>query len=202
LLGFWVIATTGAALLSAGVGKRWYRLPAGFWGMVIAHAGLGLFIIGVSTVKNASVETDLALGIGERTEVAGFELTFNQLRAGITGVNYDAIEGEFEIRRGGHAVATLLPQKRIYRGQDAAMTEAAIDGRWSRDLFLALGEDLGGGRWSIRFLYKPMIRFIWVGALIIALGGFIASVDRRYRASASVYERSKPVIAAAASRSS
>ena len=78
-------------------------------------------------------------------------------------------------------VATLHPQKRIYRVRTMPMTEAGIEVDWNRDLFVAMGDDLGAGAWSVRVQYKPMVRFIWLGALVMALGGFIAITDRRYR---------------------
>jgi cytochrome c-type biogenesis protein CcmF len=78
-------------------------------------------------------------------------------------------------------VATLHPQKRVYRVQKSPMTESGIEVDWNRDLFVAMGDDLGAGAWSVRVQYKPMVRFIWLGALVMALGGLIAISDRRYR---------------------
>ena len=97
------------------------------------------------------------------------------------GPNFDAIEGVVTIRQSGSIVTTLYPQKRYYRVQTSPMTEAGIDAGWRRDLFVALGDDLGEGSWSVRIQYKPLVRFIWLGALIMALGALIAISDRRYR---------------------
>jgi len=99
----------------------------------------------------------------------------------VQGPNYRAIEGEIVVTRQGEQVAVLHPQKRVYRVQQNPMTEAGIDGAWNRDLFVAMGESLGNGAWSMRLQYKPMVRFIWLGAFVIALGGLIAACDRRYR---------------------
>jgi len=85
------------------------------------------------------------------------------------------------VTRDGHPVATLHPQKRVYRVQTMPMTESGIEVDWNRDLFVAMGDDLGAGAWSVRVQYKPMVRYIWLGALIMALGGIIAITDRRYR---------------------
>ena len=87
----------------------------------------------------------------------------------------------------------LHPQKRVYRVQTNPMTEAGIDAQWRRDLFVAMGEDLGNGVWSLRIQYKPLVRFIWLGAVIMALGGFIGVLDRRYRVKAAA-----PAVAGAA----
>lgn len=181
-LGTWVIISTLAGLYYAVVLNRGRAaLPAAFFGMSVSHIGIGLFILGVTITSNSSVEMDRGMRVGERVEIAGYEMAFTELRTNISGPNYDAIEGVFEVYRSGQLIATLFPQKRIYTGQENAMTEAAIDAKWTRDLFVALGEDLGSGRWSVRLLYKPMIRFIWFGALVMALGAIIAGADRRYR---------------------
>ena len=92
--------------------------------------------------------------------------------------------------RGGKPVATLHPEKRTYAVQRSPLTEAGIDGGWSRDIFVALGDDLGGGAWSVRLQYKPLVRFIWFGAFVMAFGGLLAATDRRYR----VRERETAVV--------
>ena len=107
----------------------------------------------------------------------------------VDGPNYSAIEAVVEIRRDGEHLATVRPQKRQYLVQKNWMTEAGIYATWNRDLFVALGDQLGNGAWSVRVQYKPMIRFIWFGAIIMALGGLIAVSDRRYRLKAQ--EKSK-----------
>ena len=97
------------------------------------------------------------------------------------GPNFSAIEAEVEIRKGGDFVATVRPQKRQYLVQQSPMTEAGIHAGLDKDLFVALGDQLGNGGWSVRIQYKPLIRFIWLGCLIMALGGIVAVSDRRYR---------------------
>ena len=139
-----------------------------------------MFILGATTVESYKVEKDLSLKPGQSAEVAGFTFTMNSLR-NVAGPNYQAIESEVTITRNGKELTKLYPQKRVYRVQTNAMTEAGIDGGWNRDLFVAMGEDLGDGAWSLRLQYKPMVRFIWLGALVIAIGGLIAVCDRRYR---------------------
>jgi cytochrome c-type biogenesis protein CcmF len=99
----------------------------------------------------------------------------------VQGPNYDAIESEVVVSRDGKQVAVLHPQKRTYRVQTSPMTEAGIAAGWHRDVFVALGEPLGDGAWSVRMQYKPLVRFIWLSAIVIALGGLIAICDRRYR---------------------
>jgi len=149
-------------------------------GMSVAHLGMGLFVIGVTVVSAFGVESDRALQPGETIEVAGYEFEMRELR-NVQGPNFSAIEAEIEIRSDGNVVGTLRPQKRQYLVQKNWMTEAGIDAGLDRDLFVALGDQLGNGGWSVRIQYKPMIRFIWLGALVMALGGLIAISDRRYR---------------------
>ena len=156
------------------------RLTASMIGMQIAHAGVGLFVIGVTVTSTYSIETDQSVRLGETVQVADYSVTFNDLQQ-IEGANYTALRADIDISRNGEKIAHLNPEKRIYRVQTMPMTEAGIDASLARDLFVALGEDLGDNAWSLRIQYKPMIRFIWLGCLVMALGGLIAMVDRRYR---------------------
>jgi cytochrome c-type biogenesis protein CcmF len=165
--------------------RKGHSLSASVIGMSVAHFGLALFVIGATTVESYKKETDLTLQPGQSAEVAGFKFTMTKLGP-VSGPNYEAIESEIVITRGEQQVAVVHPQKRVYRVQRNAMTEAGIDAGWSRDLFVAMGEDLGNGAWSLRLQYKPMVRFIWLGAFVIAMGGLIAVFDRRYRQRVSV----------------
>jgi len=151
-------------------------------GMSIAHLGMGLFVLGVTIVSAFGVESDRAMRVGETLEVAGLEFELRELRQ-VAGPNYTAIEGVVEVRDGAEFIATVRPQKRQYLVQKNWMTEAGIHPTWNRDLFIALGDQLGDGAWSVRIQYKPMIRFIWIGAFVMALGGLVSVSDRRYRKS-------------------
>jgi cytochrome c-type biogenesis protein CcmF len=149
-------------------------------GMSVAHLGMGLFVLGVTVVSAFGVESDRALRVGESIEVAGYEFQMRELR-NVQGPNFSAIEAEIAILEDGRQVATVLPQKRQYLVQRSPMTEAGIRAGLDKDLFVALGDPLGNEAWSVRIQYKPLIRFIWLGALVMALGGLIAISDRRYR---------------------
>jgi cytochrome c-type biogenesis protein CcmF len=118
--------------------------------------------------------------LGETVQVGDYSITFNDLQQ-IQGANYTALRADIDVSRDGVTVAHLNPEKRIYRVQTMPMTEAGIDVGLGRDIFVALGDDLGDNAWSLRIQYKPMIRFIWLGCLIMALGGLVALGDRRYR---------------------
>lgn len=153
-------------------------------GMSIAHLGMGLFVIGVTIVSAFGVESDRAMRPGETLDVAGFAFELREVRE-VQGPNYTAIEGVVEVRRDGEFIAMVRPQKRQYLVQKNWMTEAGIHPSWNKDLFIALGDQLGNDTWSVRIQYKPMISFIWIGCFIMALGGLVTVSDRRYRKSAS-----------------
>ena len=158
------------------------RLTASAVGMQMAHAGVGLFVLGVTVTSTYSIETDQGIRIGDSVEVAGYTLTFDDLQR-VEGPNYSALRAGIDVTRDGKPVARLTPEKRTYRVQTMPMTEASIDTRTDRHLFVALGDDLGANTWSLRIQYKPLIRFIWLGCLVMSLGGVIALSDRRYRSS-------------------
>jgi cytochrome c-type biogenesis protein CcmF len=179
LAGVWVTLSSLIDPVSRWLDSRAVRPTRAQLGMFVAHLGVGLFIVGASVTSAFNIETDRAVRVGESWEAAGFEIEFRGLRQ-IEGPNFVADEGEFELRKDGEFLATLRPQKRIYRVQTSPMTEAAIDGRLARDVFVALGEPLGDGAWSVRVQYKPMIRFLWYGCIVMALGGLLAATDRRY----------------------
>ena len=140
------------------------------FGMSVAHFGVGLFTLGVTIVSAFTVEADLSLSPGQKVEVAGYEFELRNLK-NVQGPNYQALEGEIDIRKDGVFIGQVRPQKRTYLVQQSPMTEAGIMASWNRDLFVALGDPLGNDAWSVRLQYKPMIRLIWLGALVMALGG-------------------------------
>ena len=182
VVGCWLILSSLLDPVTRAVRNRSARRPLqrAQWGMILAHLGVGVFILGVTVVSSYSIETDAAAVSGDRREVGGYEFIFRGTRD-VQGPNYQAVEGEFEVRRNGSLVTVLAPQKRIYRVQQSPMTETAIDAGWRRDLLVALGDPLGDGAWSLRVQYRPLIRFIWLGALIMAVGGLVALSDPRYR---------------------
>jgi cytochrome c-type biogenesis protein CcmF len=165
--------------------------------MHVAHFGLGLFVLGVTVTSAFNVETDQRIAPGEVARVGDYEVRFDSLRE-VDGPNYRALQGTMTVSRQGRVVATLYPEKRSYNARPQAMTEAGIDGRWSRDLFVALGDDLGAGAWSVRMQYKPLVRFIWVGCLVMAGGGLLAATDRRYRSARVAADAAAPAGAAGA----
>ncbi len=160
--------------------RRGLSLPRAIIGMTLAHVALGVFVIAVTTVETYTAEEDIALAQGETAHVGGYDFRFEGV-ASIDGPNYDGVHGMVQVSRNGQPVVTLHPEKRRYLVQQSVMTEAGIATQAGRDLFVALGEDLGAGRWSLRIQIRPLINYVWLAVALMALGGFLAASDRRYR---------------------
>jgi cytochrome c-type biogenesis protein CcmF len=160
--------------------RRGLSLPRAVLGMSVAHIGLGVFAIAVTSVQSFTHERDISLALHESAPVGGYQFRFDGL-APLDGPNYDGVRGEIAVLRDGATVATLHPEKRHYFVQGSVMTEASIDAGPARNILVALGEDLGAGRWSIRAQVRPLVNWVWLAALIMAIGGAIAITDRRYR---------------------
>jgi cytochrome c-type biogenesis protein CcmF len=155
-------------------------LGAALLGMSIAHLGVGVFAIGASGVESYKIEKDVALKPGGSFAIAGYDFKF-LAAADVRGPNYDAVQAVVEVRHGGRLITTLFPQKRHFWVQQTDNSQAAISVSWARDLFVAMGNPLGANAWSMRIQYKPLVRYIWLGAIIMAIGGLVAATDRRYR---------------------
>jgi cytochrome c-type biogenesis protein CcmF len=146
--------------------------------MSIAHIGLGIFVLGITFVKSNTIERDVALKPGQSAQLGAYQFRYDGGQE-IVGPNYEGFRGQVSITRKGAPVTVLYPEKRRYWVQGTVQTTAAIAPAFNRDLLAALGEDVGAGAWSLRFQYRPLIRFVWVGALIMAIGGVTAVVGRR-----------------------
>ena len=157
------------------------RMTPEMVGMSLAHAGLALFFFGVLMTEGGSLEKDVAARPGQSFSLRGYDFRFDGVGR-VQGPNYQADRGTVQVSRGGDAVAVLHPEKRAYASGGSIMTEADIHGRLHRDLYVALGESLGpDGSWALRLYVKPFIRLIWLGAVLMALGGFVVVFDARFR---------------------
>jgi len=164
--------------------RKLRQIPRAQVGMLLAHLGVAAFCFGVTMVRTYEVERDVRMAVGDSTTLRGHTFTLHGLRE-LSGPNYVAVQGLVEVTPEGRAervLATLRPEKRVYRVQQNPMTEAAIDVGLTRDLYVSLGEEVEGGAWIVRVYVKPFIDWIWGGCLIMALGGLLAASDRRYRA--------------------
>jgi cytochrome c-type biogenesis protein CcmF len=151
-----------------------------FYGMWIAHVGVVLFIVGVTMVQSFQQEVDIRMSPGDSHEIAGYRFEFLGAEPK-DGPNYRAQRGHFRVYDGAKQIAELYPEKRSYLGGGMPMTEAAIDAGLLRDIYVSLGEPVGGGDWALRLYYKPYVRWIWLAAILMAIGGGLAVSDPRYR---------------------
>jgi cytochrome c-type biogenesis protein CcmF len=157
------------------------KLSAEIIGMCLAHTGLAVFFFGVLMTSSLSQEKDVAAKPGQSFELRGITFRFIGVER-VPGPNYTADRGTVEVLRGDQVITTLHPEKRAYASGGSIMTEAAIDPAPQRDLYVALGEPLDdAGTWALRLHVKPFVRGIWLGALLMALGGFTVAFDRRFR---------------------
>jgi cytochrome c-type biogenesis protein CcmF len=162
---------------------NWKSTPISFWGMHVAHIGIAVFVVGVTMVKGYETEKDVRMGVGDIVAVGGYTFRLTGIHTE-PGPNYKADVGDVELIRNGQVLKTMHPEKRTYFSSTMPMTEAAIDSNIVRDVYVSLGErleDSASPAWAMRVYYKPFVSWIWVGCLLMALGGGMAALDRRYR---------------------
>ncbi len=192
-----------AASLWVGIGialyalMRWRSAPKGrrftpeMLGMICAHFGVAVFVAGVLVVESTSIEKDVRMEPNQSVQVGALAFRFQGVEAH-RGPNFSAQEGTIVVSKDGQDVATLRPQKRKYTRNEQTQTESAIDPGLFRDVYVALGEPVGNdGAWAVRIYVKPLVRWIWLGALLMMLGGFVAACDKRFRLKADERERNR-----------
>ena len=155
-------------------------IPYSFYGMLIAHIGFAVSIIGITITSQHSIDIHQRMKVNDKIEFADYKFHLMDLKT-LSGPNYQATEAVVDVIKNGQLITTLRSQKRIYTVRNISMTEAGIDAGFTRDIYISLGEPLNDGAWSIRLYHKPFVRWIWLGAILIAIGGLLAIIDRRYR---------------------
>ncbi len=187
LLAAWCVCSALAQAwqrLRGGGPERLGRQPRAWWGMLLAHAGVGLFIFGVTLSGGFESRRELTLAPGTPVSVGGFEFRLGATER-VQGPNYDAQRVAVTVSRDGRELRVLHPEKRLYRAQAMPLSHAAIATGLQRDLLVGLGEPVGDGAWSLRIQVKPFLAWIWIGCALMAAGGLLALADHRYRAAAS-----------------
>ncbi|MGH8226208.1 MAG: heme lyase CcmF/NrfE family subunit [Gammaproteobacteria bacterium] len=181
-LAIWVMVSAWVELLrrfvQAPAGRR-LRLSRGAWGMTLAHFGAGILVLGITVASTMSSYLDTSLAPGQSANVGGYRFSFVDARK-IAGPNYQGDQGSFQVSRDGHAVAMLKPEWRVYKG-GTPTSESGIAWLPTRDIYVAMGQPVGDKAWSVRLQVRPLVRFIWLGGILIALGGLLALCDPRYR---------------------
>ena len=192
LLAAWIVLSSVVNLRSKvrnapTLAKGLRRLTPSYYGMLIAHIGFAASVFGVAMVTSFNDEQDIRMEVGERTKSAfSYEVSFDAMQA-ITGPNYQGQRGTFLLWQGEELIAELHPEKRRYHARSSqVMTEAAIDAGLMRDVYIALGEPVGKDAWAVRIHVKPFVRWIWLGAILMAIGGLLAICDKRYRPSQKI----------------
>ncbi|WP_059021192.1 heme lyase CcmF/NrfE family subunit [Vibrio coralliirubri] len=186
VMAFWIIFMHGFELYERATHRHTFlkgltKLPRSHWAMMCGHIGLAVTVIGIAMVQNYSIERDVRLAPGESYQLEEYSFLFTGVRDK-DGPNYDGYIADFEITKEGKYINTLHAEKRFYTTAKSMMTEAAIDRGVTRDLYIAMGERLDDNKsWAVRIYYKPFVRWIWAGSLIMSIGGAIAISDRRYR---------------------
>ncbi len=193
-LGAWLVFGAMTDLYkrtgSSGLSRLW-RLPRADWGKAVAHSGLGVTMFGVAGLMAWEQEDIRVVQIGETFEVAGFEMTLDDVQR-VQGPNYISTMGFVTLAQDGSEIAQLRPEKRVYPVAQMPTTEAAIDYRLLRDVYVVIGDQQEGGGWTIRTFLKPLANWIWAGSALMALGGFLSLSDRRYRVAAGARKQTAP----------
>ncbi|MFQ6371974.1 heme lyase CcmF/NrfE family subunit [Shewanella sp. YIC-542] len=149
-------------------------------GMLVAHFGIAVSVVGATMVSNYSQEKSVRMGPGISQELAGY--TFNYLETkDVVGPNYTAKQGQVQVTKDGKEIAFLKPDRRIYNVRTMDMTEAGIDWGFFRDLYITMGDPVSRTEFAVRLNYKPFVRWIWFGGVFMMIGGFFAASDKRYR---------------------
>jgi cytochrome c-type biogenesis protein CcmF len=199
LLFCWIVATSVQNILSrvrsqSGELSLLSRLKApsrSYYGMHLAHIGVAVFIAGVTVVTSYQTEKDVKMNIGDTVSVGGYEFRLDNL-AQYQGPNFKAVRADMEVTKNGAPVTVMHPEKRAFTVSGNATSETAIDRSVWRDLYLSLGDEVPGGGWTVRVYHKPLVNWIWGGALLMAIGGGFAVTDRRYALASRKQARETP----------
>ena len=194
-LGAWMVGGAITDLLSR-LGKdrdysRLLRLPRSDWGKSVAHSGLGVTMFAVAGLMVWQQEDIRIVAPGETWSVGAYTFTLQDV-SNVNGPNYRAVRGDVALEHKGRFITKMHPEKRFYPVANMPTTEAAIDYRFLRDVYLVLGDQQENGAWTLRTYIKPLTNWIWAGALLMALGGGLSLTDRRFRVAAGA-RRKTPV---------
>ncbi|BBV03496.1 heme lyase CcmF/NrfE family subunit [Providencia rettgeri] len=173
------IAILAFAEMRVRISKK-IKLTPSYWGMVLAHLGLAVTIVGIAFSQNYSIERDVKMKPGDSISIRAYTFVFNGVREA-DGPNYQGVIGSISVKEKDKVIGALMPEKRFYSVSRAVMTEAAIDGGFTRDLYAALGEEVAKDTWTMRLYYKPFVRWIWSGGVLMAIGALFCLFDPRYR---------------------
>ena len=169
---------------SAGeIYRRFVHLPRSAWGAATAHFALGVMVAGITVSSVWQIERIQIMRPGDKVKVADYTVLFDGAGQ-VDGPNYSSLQGSFSVFKGKDKVKVLLPEKRSYPAENSTTTEAAIHTNIYSDLYIVLGDADGKGGWATRIYFNPLVPWIWVGAILMAVGGALSLTDRRLRVGA------------------
>ena len=186
LLAVWIASTAVVNLVTrvrehpASATAALAAQPGSYYGMLLAHFGVSVFIVGVTMVSGFSTESDVRMEVGDTTAAGQYQVRMDGVKR-VVGPNYVSSRASLSITENGKPVGVLTPERRVYNVSRSPMTEVAIDRGITRDVYVALGEPVSATAWSVRVHHKPFVNLIWIGCVLMALGGVLAASDRRYR---------------------
>ena len=185
VLAFWILLVSVKDIWNkvghkTSISKGLRGLSRSYYAMVLAHIGVAVTVVGMTLVSVYNEERDLRMAPGDTLTFKQYEFIFDGVGV-VQGPNYKADQAQIRILKDGKAYGVLHPEKRFYKARGNMMTEADIDPGFTRDLYVALGEPLEGGAWAVRIQHKPFVRWLWLGGLLMTLGGLLAATDPRYR---------------------
>ncbi len=186
LLAAWIASTAVVNLVNrvrehpASTGAALAAQPGSYYGMLLAHFGVSVFVVGVTMVSSFSTESDVRMEVGDTTAAGQYQVRMDGVKR-VVGPNYVSSRASLSVTEDGKLVGVLTPERRVYNVSRSPMTEVAIDRGITRDVYVALGEPVSATAWSVRVHHKPFVNLIWIGCVLMALGGVLAAADRKYR---------------------
>ena len=186
LLAAWIASTAVVNLINrvrehpASTTAALAAQPSSYYGMLLAHFGVAVFIVGVTMVSGFSTESDVRMEVGDTTAAGQYQVRMDGVKR-VVGPNYVSSQAKLSVTENGALVGVLTPERRVYNVSRSPMTEVAIDRGITRDVYVALGEPVSATAWSVRVHHKPFVNLIWIGCVLMALGGVLAAADRKYR---------------------
>ncbi|WP_111976660.1 heme lyase CcmF/NrfE family subunit [Algibacillus agarilyticus] len=175
-LAVWIVVLTLFEIMQNG---NLRKLPLSHWGMVMGHVGFAFLIAGISLTQFGSVEKDVRMAVGDKVDLGRYIFSLDSVDS-VAGPNYSSYMATVSVKH-DTALFKLFAEKRFYQVQSSVMTEAGIDPGFTRDLYVALGEQMSDGSWAVRVYVKPFVRWIWLGAIFMCFAAILCIADRRYK---------------------
>ena len=173
ILGLWILLNTLSHV-------RFKPMNLSRWAMLLAHVGMAVTVLGIVLTTAYSEQRDLSMKLGEREKVGPYDFQLINITA-LRSPNYTGAQAAVSVSKDNELINILHPEQRVYTVEQTAMAKTDIDATLFRDLYVALAGPLTNGSWGMRIYYKPFVRWIWAGGLLMILGGIFSLLEKRYR---------------------